>query len=274
MQRLSLGDITIDRYSDGDLSCPLLQMLPGADGAMFRELGGCADGETLTLPLTSFLIRSGGKTVLVDTGIGPTLGSLGNAFRGEVGLLPAQLAEGGVTPESIDAVVFTHLHADHIGWNVIDRDGEVVPMFPNAEYIVSNDEWAFWGATRSRDIARCVRTIEERGQLRAVADGFEPAPGVSMLATPGHTPGHAAVLIRAAGRGAVITGDAAHHPGEFEDPELNPPFDADVAMAKASRKTLADRVEAEGLLVLGGHFPAPGMGTLIQVEGRRRWQWA
>lgn len=274
MQRLSIGDITIDRYSDGDLICPLLQMLPGADGAKFRELGGCADGETLTLPLTSFLIRAGGKSVLVDTGIGPTLGSLGGAFRGEVGLLPGRLAEGGVTPESIDAVVFTHLHADHIGWNVIDRDGEVAPMFPNAEYIVSNDEWAFWSATRSRDIARCVRTIEERGQLRAVADGFEPAPGISLLATPGHTPGHAAVLIRADGRGAVITGDAAHHPGEFEDPDLNPPFDSDVAMAKASRKALGDRVEAEGLLVLGGHFPAPGMGTLIQVEGKRRWKWA
>ena len=274
MERLHLGDITIDRYSDGELSCPLLQMLPGADAAMFRELGGCADGETLTLPLTSYVLRSGGRTVLVDTGIGPSLGSLARAFSGEVGLLPARLAEAGVSPETVDAVVFTHLHADHIGWNVIDRDGEIVPMFPNAEYIVSRAEWAFWGASESKDIARCVRTVEQRGQLRAVDDGFEAAPGISLLATPGHTPGHAAVLVFAGGQGAVITGDAAHHPGEFEDPQLNPPYDADVAMAKASRSALADRAEADGLLVLGGHFPAPGMGTLVRVEGKRRWRWS
>lgn len=274
MDRIDLGGVTIDYFSDGELSCPLLQMLPGADGAMFRELGGCADETTLTLPLTSFLIRSAGKTVLVDTGIGPTLGSLGRAFGGEVGFLPARLEEGGVSPESIDAVVFTHLHADHIGWNVVDRDGEVVPMFPNAEYIVSSAEWAFWGATESKDIARCVKTIEQRGQLRSVADGFAPAPGIELVATPGHTPGHTAVLVRGGAGAAVITGDSAHHPGEFEDPELNPPFDADVAMAKASRKALADRAEREQLLVIGGHFPAPGKGRIVQVEGRRRWQWA
>ncbi|MEO8539300.1 MAG: MBL fold metallo-hydrolase [bacterium] len=274
MERLTFGSITLDSYSDGELSCPLLQMLPGADADMFREMGGCSDGETLSLPLSSFVIRSTGKTILVDTGIGPTLGSLARAFSGDVGFLPARLAEAGITPGSIDAVVFTHLHADHIGWNVIDHDGELRPMFPNAEYIVSEAEWAFWGATQSKEIARCMRTVEQAGQLRAVPDGFEPAPGVSMLSTPGHTPGHISVLVTGGGQGAVITGDAAHHPGEFEDPELNPPYDSDPATAKASRKALADRVEAEGLLVVGGHFPAPGAGTLVRVEGRRTWRWA
>jgi glyoxylase-like metal-dependent hydrolase (beta-lactamase superfamily II) len=274
LDRLTFGSITIDAYSDGELSCPLQAMLPGADQSAFREMGGCDDGETLTLPLSSFVIRSAGKTVLVDTGIGPTLGSLARSFSGEVGSLPAKLAEAAVTPESIDVVVFTHLHADHIGWNVIDRNGELVPMFPNAEYIVSKAEWAFWDATKSKDIARCVRTIERAGQLRAVDDGFESAPGVSMIATPGHTPGHISVLVNGGGQGAVITGDAAHHPGEFEDPELNPPFDRDVEMAKTSRKALADRIEAEGLLVLGGHFPSPGAGNLVRLEGRRRWRWA
>ena len=274
MKRLTLGSITIDRYSDGELSCPLLQMLPGADAEMIRQLGGCADSETLTLPLMSYLIRSAGKTVLIDTGIGPTLGSLARAFSGEVGLLPGALADGGVTPESVDAVVFTHLHADHIGWNVVDRNGEFFPMFPNAEYVVSKNEWAFWGATESKDIARCVRTVERTGQLRAVDEGYEPAPGVALFPTPGHTPGHTSILVRSGEAGAIITGDAAHHPGEFEDPELNPPYDSDVTLAKASRKALADFAEDKGLLVLGGHFPAPGMGTVIRTDGRRRWRWA
>ena len=273
MQRLTFGSITVDSYSDGELSCPLLAMLPGAISGEFQRLGGCADGETLTLPLSSYLIRSGGRTVLVDTGIGESLGSLARAFSGEVGKLPAALAEASVDPRSIDVVVSTHLHADHIGWNVIDRDGEVVPMFPNAEYIVSKDEWAFWSATKSKDIARCVRTIEKAGQLRAVDDGFEPAPGVALLSTPGHTPGHVSVLVLDGGVGALITGDAAHHPGEFEDPQLNPPFDSDPEQAKQSRLALAERAEADGLVILGGHFPAPGAGTLVRVESKRTWRW-
>lgn len=250
-------------------------MLPGADPAQFKALGGCGDGETLTLPMLTFVIRSAGKTVLVDTGIGPELGSLGRAgFQGSVGKLPGALAGAAIEPARVDTVIFTHLHSDHIGWNVIDRDGEVVPMFPNAEYVVAKDEWAFWGATQSKDIARCVRTVEATGQLRAVDDGFEAAPGVSMFATPGHTPGHVSILVGSGRDGAVITGDAAHHPAEFENPELQPPYDADPELAKRSRMALADRVEAEGLLVMGGHFPPPAAGRIVRVKGRRRWNWA
>lgn len=274
MQRLTFGSITMDALSDGDLAVPLQAMLPGGDPAQFKTMGGCDDGETLRLPMLTFVIRTAGKTILVDTGIGPTIGSLARAgFSGTVGQLPSQLAEAAIDPGTVDAVVFTHLHADHIGWNVTDEDGEVRPTFPNAEYIVAKTEWAFWGATQSREIARCVRTIETAGQLRAVDDGFEPAPGVSMLATPGHTPGHSSILVSGGGQGCVITGDAAHHPAEFEDPDLQPPYDADPELAKVSRKALGDRVEAEGLLVVGGHFPAPSAGNLIRVEGRRRWRW-
>lgn len=273
MNRLTFGSITVDSFSDGELVCPLQAMIPGADPGEMKRLGGCDDGQTLTLPMTSYLIRSGGKTILVDTGIGPELGSLGRAFTGEVGKLPAALAEAQIDLRSIDVVVSTHLHADHIGWNVIDRDGEPAAMFPNAEYVVSRDEWEFWSATKSRDIARCVRTIEAAGQLRAVDDGFEPAPGVALLSTPGHTPGHVSVLVLDGGVGAVITGDAAHHPGEFEYPELNPPYDSDPEQAKQSRLALAERAEADGLVILGGHFPAPGAGTLVRVESKRTWRW-
>ena len=274
MAHFSFGSIEVDVYSDGDLSVPLNAMIPGADPAEFQRLGGCPDGEQLTMPMSSYVIRSGGKTVLVDTGVGAELGSLGRAgFTGTCGLLPGALESAGIHVRDIDAVVFTHLHADHIGWNVIDRDGALAPMFPNADYIVNRAEWAFWSAANRPEIARCVRTVEAAGQLRAVDEGFEPAPGVSLLGTPGHTAGHVSVLMLDGGAGGVITGDAAHHPGEFEDPDINPPYDADPDEAKRSRLALADRIEADGLVVLGGHFPAPGAGTLIRVESRRRWRW-
>ncbi|MGE3074852.1 MAG: MBL fold metallo-hydrolase [Dehalococcoidia bacterium] len=273
MQRLTFGTTTIDALSDGELTCPLLGMFPTAKATDFQPLGGCDDGETLALPMLTFVIRTGAKTILVDTGIGPSLGSLGRSFGGTFGQLPGHLKEAEIDPERVDAVVFTHLHADHIGWNVIDREGEPVPLFPNAEYIVSRNEWAFWDATKSRDIARCVRTIQAAGQLRPVDDGFEPAPGVQMFSTPGHTPGHCSILVTGGGAGCVITGDAAHHPAEFENLELQPPYDSDPAQAQASRKALSDRAEAGGLVVVGGHFPAPSAGTLVRGEGRRRWKW-
>ena len=94
--RLTFGSITVDSYSDGELACPLLAMLPDARPGEIRRMGGCDDGETLKLPMTSYLIRSGGRTVLVDTGIGPELGSLGRAFTGEVGKLPAALADAQI----------------------------------------------------------------------------------------------------------------------------------------------------------------------------------
>ncbi|MGE0600971.1 MAG: MBL fold metallo-hydrolase [Dehalococcoidia bacterium] len=273
MQRLTFGTTTIDALSDGELTCPLLGMFPTANAGEFQPLGGCDDGETLALPMLTFVIRTGRKTILVDTGVGPSLGSLGRSFGGTFGQLPSHLEEAAIDPQRVDAVVFTHLHADHIGWNVIDRDGEPVPLFPNAEYIVSRNEWAFWDTTKSRDIARCVRTIQAAGQLREVDDGFEPVPGVQLLSTPGHTPGHCSILVTGGDAGCVITGDAAHHPAEFENPELQPPYDSNPEQARASRKALGDRAEAEGLIVVGGHFPAPAAGTLVRVEGRRRWKW-
>lgn len=115
--------------------------------------------------------------------------------------------------------------------------------------------------------------MEAAGQLTLAEDGFEVAPGVSLLATPGHTPGHVSILLMDDGAGAIITGDAAQHPAELENPELSPPHDFDPAQSAASRLALVERAEADGLVILGGHFPAPGAGTIVRVGSRRRWRW-
>jgi glyoxylase-like metal-dependent hydrolase (beta-lactamase superfamily II) len=275
MQRLTLGSITVDAISDGDLRLPVARMFPEADVAAFRRLGGVDAEDQALAPLTTFVIRAGGKLILVDTGIGPNLGSLARAgFTGEVGFLPEGLRAAGIDAARVDTVVITHLHSDHIGWNTTGPDGMPAVTFPNGRYIVTRTEWDHREKIAgARTIARSLTPIESSGQLQLVDDGHEVAPGVSLLATPGHTPGHTSVLVLNGGQGGVITGDAAHHPAEIEDPEIHAAFDADPAQSTKSRVALVERAEADGLVVLGGHFPPPTAGTVVRVGQKRQWKW-
>lgn len=264
---MHFGQITVDAVSDGYLLLPL-SAFPDAPAEAFATHGGVS-GTMFIGELTTFVIRTAGQTVLVDTGLGPRLL---RTLEGETGKLPTALAAAGVQPERVDAVVFTHLHFDHIGWNYVQRDDESVPMFPNARYVIHRPEWDRWAADETGPIRRNVRPLADSGQLVLVDDGHEPAPGISLLWTPGHTTGHVSVLIYSGGAGGVITGDAAHHPAELEQPQWSPSFDDDRDLSARTRAALVERAEAEGLIVMGGHFPPPLAGRVVRVEGRRSYQ--
>lgn len=275
MQRISFGSITVDAYSDGDLVMPITAMFPDVPLEAFRAYGGVDENGIATAPLTTFVVRANGQTILVDTGMGPELGSFASlGFSGTVGQLPEALEGAGIAPEHVDAVFFTHLHGDHIGWNTRDIDGEIRPAFPNARYLVARAEWENRATVAPPEmVARSLTPVEAAGQLVLVEDGYELAPGVIVLSTPGHTPGHCSLLLSAGGEAGIITGDAAHHPAEMEMPDVKAIFDADPAQSTATRIALVERAEAEGLVVLGGHFPPPTAGRVVRVEQRRRWQW-
>lgn len=275
MQRLSFGAITVEAISDGEIACPLGMMFPETDIDRFRPFGGVSADGLLSAVLTTFVIRAGGKLILVDTGIGPDVSPLAAfGFTGSAGLLPGGLAAASIEPERVDAVVSTHLHSDHIGWNTAEEAGALRPMFPNARYIVTRTEWEHRVRMAGRRAAaRSLDPIEASGQLTLAGDGDEVAPGVTLFATPGHTPGHTSVLVMDAGEGGIITGDAAHHPLEIERPEMSPHVDTDPAQSADSRRRLVERAEADGLVVLGGHFPAPTAGTIVRVGERRQWRW-
>jgi glyoxylase-like metal-dependent hydrolase (beta-lactamase superfamily II) len=265
---LRFGGITVRALSDGHLLLGLDGFFPDAPLEVFRAYGAGIVGDRLRCPLTTFVIETDGRTLLVDTGLGNFLGR----FEGACGTLPDQLAAAGIKPERIDAVLFTHLHPDHVGWNCTERDGAYVPTFPNARYIVHRPEWERWKDVDAGYIRRHVLPLAGTGQLDLVSDGHEPAAGVRLLSMPGHTAGHVCLLIYDGGEGGVITGDAAHHPLELEHPEWSPSADDDRVQSARSRAALVARIEAEGLLVLGGHFPAPHAGRIVRVEQRRVYQ--
>ncbi|BCM65020.1 MULTISPECIES: MBL fold metallo-hydrolase [Streptomyces] len=218
----------------------------------------------------SFAFATGGLRVLVDTGIGNGKPRANPAWNGLRTDYLDRLTAAGFPPDDIDLVVLTHLHTDHVGWNTRWDNGTWVPTFPNARYVTARAEYDFWAGyamdePRRQMFRDSVHPVAEAGLLDLVdvpADGVEPAPGLRLLPTPGHSPGHLAVQLTSEGATALITGDCVHHPVQFAHPALGSCADVDPALAEATRRRLLGALAGTGTLVLGTHFPPPTAGRV------------
>ena len=230
--------------------------------ALYAEL---FEGSGWRLPVAVHLFRTGGKTLLLDTGVGPA--GLWEGWRAErEGLLPGALEEAGVLPEEIDVVFLTHLHIDHLGWNT-DAAGN--PFFPNARYLVHPDALAFALARPDRPhIRRCVTPLLDRFE-DAVA-GAELLPGVTPVPLPGHYPGHMGLRISSGGVEAVAIADIAAHPALFERPEWV--FAYDDMEQTGTRTELVPELVDSDVVVICGHFPGSGVGRVVTRDDRRIWE--
>ena len=204
-------------------------------------------GSQWRIPCTSYLIRSGGTTVLVDTGVGPA-GLWGWKPEWEEGLLPA-LSAAGVVPADVDVVFLTHLHVDHVGWNT-DRDGALV--FPNARYVAHRDGVEFARGVDRPHIGRTITPVafEEIGGETELVDG------VTAFELPGHFPGHMGLRIESDGRRAILLADAAVNPKMLDVPDLVYVSDADPAACAQTRRELVEELVDQDILAVCGHYPA------------------
>jgi glyoxylase-like metal-dependent hydrolase (beta-lactamase superfamily II) len=228
--------------------------------ATVREAFGVADDTPWRLPFDVFLVRAGDANVLVDTGLGPP-GD--DPFLPErEGLLPRRLAEAGFAPEDVDLVVHTHLHVDHVGWNM--HDGE--PFFPRARHVAHQADFEFF--TRTRGDRPYVReqlvALRDAGRLDLVDGDAEPMPGVLLEHVPGHTPGHC--IVRAGG--AVFLGDLAVHELQLADPGIAYVAEEDPAAAATERRRLLPQLANSGSLVAIPHL---GLGWLAHLGLGFRW---
>lgn len=227
------------------------------------------DGAT-ELSMTVYLLESRGVRVLVDTGLADQ--PMPRRPMDEDARLFDCLAEAGVDPRSIDLVVHTHLHFDHVGWNARREGGAWVPAFPNARHLIQRPDWEHWVRGEpgfpGPDLERSIRPIEAAGMVELLDGDRELTPEVTALAAYGHTPGHQAVWIASGGESACIVGDSCHVAMQVCETGWSDRADVDHAQGDRTRDALMRRAEAEGAIVIGGHFPFPGLGRRAARGGR------
>jgi len=227
------------------------------------------------MSIHALVIESMGKRIVVDTCIGndkvrsnPEWSKLQLPFLNN-------LQEIGCPRESIDRVVCTHLHVDHVGWNTMLKGGKWVPTFPTAKYLIGGTEWDFF--SRSEDpflkdpVDDSVRPVMAEGMGELVDDKCRVTDEVWLESTPGHTPGHFAVRISSKGQHAVITGDLMHHPIQCRYPEWDDNFDTDGPLAKKTRRAFCERYADSATLVFGTHFATPSAGKIVKKDDSFRF---
>lgn len=282
--KLRIGQVEILGLSDATVEYPwtLDQLFPAVSSAEWepyrRRFADTFASETVwRSDYTCYLIRSDGRMLLVDTGMGPADSALAAAL-GQSGHLLEKLAEVGVSPADIDTVVLTHLHPDHVGWNLSPNGTDFRPTFPGARYVVHRADWDAFQRPEVRAhlpfdyVDQTVTPLERLGVLDLVGDEYQLTANLTTLHTPGHTPGHMSVLVASGGERGVLLGDVAIHPAQISEPDWNAMFDMDGETARQTRIAMLDRIEASGMVVGARHFPEPGFGRVIRLEGRRYWQ--
>jgi glyoxylase-like metal-dependent hydrolase (beta-lactamase superfamily II) len=231
-----------------------------------------ADGNFL-LSIHALVVESRGRRILVDTCVGehriPGIEGLGSpAFLGE-------LEQAGFPRRSIDTVLCTHLHFDHVGWNTMKVDGRWVPTFPEARYLFARAEWEHWNAQAEPGYAStlgdAVRPIVDAGLADLVETDHRVTDEVRLEPTPGHTPGHVSVRISSNGEQAMITGDMTHHPVLWAEPDWRMDADTDSAQAARTRRRVIAENADRPVLVIGTHYPPPTAGRIVTQGGSTRF---
>ena len=276
MSRWRIGDVTITKIVEQEVDGGSRRLLPaGTPEWLHAHL---ADGDAcLRLSIHSFVVQTPARRIIVDTCLGNDKRLRPVAYwNHRQGPFLAALAEAGCPAETIDTVVNTHLHIDHVGWNTTLRDDRWVPTFPEARYLIAGAELEHWRDTATREdtrqmLADSVVPVIDAGLVDLVETDHRICDEVSLVPTPGHTPGHLSVRIVSRGEEALITGDFMHHPCQVAHPEFELTSDSDPAHGTRTRWEMFDRLAGQPVLLLISHFAGATAGHIVREGGGYRF---
>ncbi|MGE0418109.1 MAG: MBL fold metallo-hydrolase [Acetobacteraceae bacterium] len=270
-----IGDVTVTKVVEMEATGGSRFLLPQATPEAIKPITWLQphfadENGRLRMSIHSLVVECGGQRIIVDT-------CLGNDkehrkiphWNNRSGPFLVDLAAAGYPPESIDTVLCTHLHVDHVGWNTRLVDGKWVPTFPNATYLMGRAEYDHWLSATSREdmqfvMGDSVVPIVEAGRATLVETNHRLSPEISLIPTVGHTPGHVSVLIESKGESALITGDFMHHPCQIAHPEWDTTADSDKEQGIRTRRIMFERLADTPCLVIGTHFAGATAGRIVR----------
>jgi glyoxylase-like metal-dependent hydrolase (beta-lactamase superfamily II) len=271
-----VGDVSIARIVEvNGWEDDITMLLPDADPAFvqgfpwMRPHFATPDGKMI-ISFQCFVLRSQGRTAMIDTCIGNDRQREFPVFTNMQTTFLEDLEAAGYPHEEVTDVLCTHLHFDHVGWNTRLVDGKWVPTFPQARYLFGRREYEHWkhlhethGYHDLHHMDDSVMPVLDAGLVEFIDPDFRLTDEVSLIPTPGHTPGHVSVLIQSEGHSAVITGDMMHSPIQIAVPEREARFDMDKSAAARTRGDFVRRFNGTPTLVIGSHFSEPTAGHIV-----------
>lgn len=281
---VTIGNVEVRHFNDvvWDFPITLDQLFPAVTAEAWepyrqRYPAAFAGPNVWRSPCCSLLIKSQGQTLLLDTGIGPATRAIA-AWLNASGQLMEELGRANVRPEDVDTVLLTHLHPDHVGWNLQGEGSERRLTFPRARYLAHQADWETFNKPEVQQaipwpyVGDTITPLQEMGALDLLIADRVITSELTAIHTPGHTPGSISLLVVSGGQRALLCGDLFAHPAQVTDPDMGFAFDFDGVLAAQTRHSLLERIEAEGMTLSACHFPEPGFGSVIRLEGRRYWQ--
>lgn len=270
-----VGNVTITKVVELEMTGGTRFLLPQATPEAIKPIAWLrphfADEEgRLAMSIHTFVVETGTQRIVVDTCLGNDKQERRIPHWNErQGPFLQDLEAAGFPPASIDTVLCTHLHVDHVGWNTRLVEGRWVPTFPQARYLMGRAEYEHWSTNKDRPdmqhiLGDSVTPVIEAGLAQFVETDYALSDEISLVPTVGHTPGHVSVRIVSRGEEALITGDFMHHPCQIAHPEWATLADSDPEQGIRTRQEMFGKLAGTPVLVIGTHFAGATAGRIVR----------
>lgn len=274
VQSISVGNFKITFLADGGGYLKPEALYPTSGAQAWSEYGQFINEKGyVVISIGGFLIETADQKIVMDLGFGPASVEFPGFGPFIGGKFLDSLQQVGVSRTAVTDVIFTHLHLDHVGWTTLEINGRRELLFPEARYLCSQPEWEFWQNDQSGLGPHAQHTIAPLDNIiQFVKGGDEIAPGVTVVSTPGHTPGHISLQLEAGNQEVYLISDLLYSEVQFYEAGWHVAFDVDPMQGRKTRENIYALLAKPHIIVANGHFADTVFGRLTQQDGRWLWQ--